>query len=403
MKIGFHKLPMPALQPVVQMFNKADLPVSSATGEEKGKRTNGILTKQAKIQFKSGQVLVLFIKDDGGVFQFRLNGKVLAIKNYRILDEALKEVIELVRLNERAYLKQKEVTALKNHRVTVPKLPTATLTIQVQIESYKNKLSELDAEADVIKQHHRDMDSILAEKRGRLTLLERQIASENERSKTLEAQLEEAKKTAVILSTRGKGIFESASTTDPVSISSLAGFGKSGPAQRFVIEIDGDFNEPAEYRGLIQAIEAAREIDRINLRINSNGGDTQSAQAFYSALLKTPARTKAIIINAYSSGSIVAMACDSIELTPFCSMMVGNVAGGTGGKLGDMAGYATFKAGYFSEWYGQLYAGFLTEGELKDVAKGQEFWMKEEQIRERLKNWKPIRDRIRRDGTVVAA
>ena len=128
-----------------------------------------------------------------------------------------------------------------------------------------------------------------------------------------------------------------------------------------------------------------------------------SAQAFYSALLKTKARTKAVIINAYSSGSIVAMSCDEIELTPFCSMMIHNASSGSGGKLGDMAGYANFKSDYFAEWYAQLYAGFLTEDELKDISKGQDFWLKEAQIRERLKNWQPIRARLQADGSVVEA
>lgn len=153
----------------------------------------------------------------------------------------------------------------------------------------------------------------------------------------------------------------------------------------------------------IQAIETARAIDRITLRINSNGGNPQAAQAIYAALLKTPAFTKAQIINAVSTGAIVAMSCDSIELTPFCSMMICNASSGSGGKLGDMAGYATFKSGYFAEWYAQLYAGFLTIDELKDIAKGQDFWLKEDQIRERLQNWKPIRERLQADGTLAAA
>lgn len=179
--------------------------------------------------------------------------------------------------------------------------------------------------------------------------------------------------------------------------------GGDGAPLKITIEIDGDFTEPATFRDRIQVIESAKAGEEINIRINSNGGNTHSAQAFYTALLKTKARTKAVIINAYSSGSIVAMSCDEIELTPFCSMMIHNASGGSGGKIGDMAGYATFKSDYFAEWYAQLYAGFLTEEELKDVAKGQDTWLKEAQIRERLQNWKPIRERLQADGSVAEA
>lgn len=180
--------------------------------------------------------------------------------------------------------------------------------------------------------------------------------------------------------------------TNPVRVI-IPGTDDIGPPRKIIIEIDENFNEPSSFRGIIQAIESGRAGDEITHNINSNGGDTQSAQAIYVALQKTEARTKAVIINAYSSGSIVAMACDEIETTPFCSMMIHNASSGAGGKLGDMAGYATFKNDYFAEWYGQLYAGFLTDEELKDVAKGQDIWLKESQITARLKNWTPIKQR----------
>lgn len=177
-----------------------------------------------------------------------------------------------------------------------------------------------------------------------------------------------------------------------------------GPPRKISIDIDDDFYGPAVFRSVIQAIDDARAQDAIVMKINSNGGDTQSAQAIYVALLKTPARTKAVVINAYSAGSIVAMACDEIEPTPFCTMMVHNASlcSGNGQRLRDLASKAAFLNDYFGEWFHELYAGFLTEEELADVAKGQELWLKEPQIRERLKTWEPIRQRVR-GGVVQAA
>lgn len=179
--------------------------------------------------------------------------------------------------------------------------------------------------------------------------------------------------------------------------------GDYGPPKKITIDIDDDFYGPTAFRAVIRAIEEARAGDGIEIKINSNGGDTQSAQAIYVALLKTPAKTKAIVINAYSAGSIVAMACDEIEPTPFCSMMIHNASTYGGGKLGDLAGKAAFLNDYFGEWFQQLYAGFLTDEELKDIIKGQDFWLKEPQIRERLKNWKPIRQRLQENGLVKVA
>lgn len=367
---------------IVQAFNKAGFTVSRVTGDPVPKRDSGILTKRSTILFQSGQKLEMRLNvNNGKIFQWRLNGMVLAVSNMLRLDTAVLEVINFVRHNELPYKARQAAAMLqKRERVVVPKMRVVTMTLEEQIEAHKDILAELDAEANEIKQHISVQESVNAEKREQLARLERQIAAENKREKTLEDQLGKAQ----------QGIFESASgeNSNPVMITPLPGT----TGQKIAIEIDGEFGEPAMFRDRLQAIESARPGDLVEIRLNSNGGNnTMAAQAFCAALLKTPARTKAVIINAYSSGSIVAMSCDEIELTPFCSMMIHNASSGVGGKMGDMAGYATFKQGYFTEWYAQLYAGFLTPEELQDVAKGQDIWLKEDQIRKRLKSWVPIR------------
>lgn len=187
---------------------------------------------------------------------------------------------------------------------------------------------------------------------------------------------------------------------DAIRVKPLGGRGQQAPHE-ITIDIDHDFNEPQTFRGIIQALENASPNDQVTLKINSPGGRTDSAQAIYVALLETEAKTKAKIINAASSGSIVAMACDEIETTPFCTMMIHNASGGARGKVSDMAAASAHHKSFFQEWYDQLYAGFLTAEEISDVVKGQEFWLKEKDIIERLKNWKPIRERLNSDNTVA--
>ena len=80
-----------------------------------------------------------------------------------------------------------------------------------------------------------------------------------------------------------------------------------GAPQDIIIDIDTEFDSPETFRGIIRAIEQARETDTIILKVNSHGGRTDSAQAVYVALLETRAKTIARIITAYSSGSIVTM------------------------------------------------------------------------------------------------
>lgn len=138
-----------------------------------------------------------------------------------------------------------------------------------------------------------------------------------------------------------------------------------GAPQDIIIDIDTEFDSPETFRGIIRAIEQARETDTIILKVNSHGGRTDSAQAVYVALLETRAKTIARIITAYSSGSIVTMACDEIQTTPHCTMMIHNASAGTWGKIGDMKAQTSFLEDHFKKWFGELYSGFLTpEGNL---------------------------------------
>lgn len=202
-----------------------------------------------------------------------------------------------------------------------------------------------------------------------------------------------------------QGILESAGQPQApgVAVRMPEGMMDGIPPREIVVDIDVPFEEPAVFRPIVQSIESARAGDKITVNLNTPGGRTDAAQALYVALLNTPAKTKARIINAASSGSIVAMACDEIEATPFCTMMIHNASGGVGGKVGDMMAATAYRDGYFREWFGQLYAGFLAPSEIQDVMKGQDIWLKDSEIKARLDNWKPIRERVKADGTIQPA
>lgn len=200
-----------------------------------------------------------------------------------------------------------------------------------------------------------------------------------------------------------EGVFESAtadislspsSTKAPTAAVRIMPSGlEYGSPQTITIDIDTDFDSPETFREIIRSIEQARAVDTLILKINSHGGRTDSAQAIYVALLETKAKTVAKIITAYSSGSIVAMACDEIRPTPHCTMMIHNASTGAWGKLGDMKAQSTFMENHFKKWFAELYSGFLTGEEIEDVFKGQDIWLREEEISERLKKWHPIREK----------
>jgi hypothetical protein len=181
------------LQPLIKVFETAGLSVARVSGDAKPKRLVGILTKTTTIIFESGQKLEMKLNYNyGNIYSWKLNGKILAIKNYKILDEAVKEVVAFVRENQPNYLKQKEITALKNQRVTIPKPRPVNTTVAEQIREQETNLANLSSETGVIKGHLRDMNLIIAQKQAALDDLTAKIAAENARSLTLEADLKKA-------------------------------------------------------------------------------------------------------------------------------------------------------------------------------------------------------------------
>ena len=166
-----------------------------------------------------------------------------------------------------------------------------------------------------------------------------------------------------------------------------------GGARDIVIDIDTQFFAPDGFREIIRTIEDAREVDTIILKINSPGGDTDSAKAIYVALLETKAKTVARIITAYSAGSIVAMACDEIQTTPHCSMMMHNASTFGYGKISELQAQSSFYENLFKNWFNELYQGFLSEAEVVDMLKGKDIYLTESDIKQRLPGWKPIRER----------
>jgi ATP-dependent protease ClpP protease subunit len=150
---------------------------------------------------------------------------------------------------------------------------------------------------------------------------------------------------------------------------------------------------PETIRAAVWALMTAKEGEVATIAVNSFGGQFETAQAVYVALLETKAKTRAKIVNAAGAASIVVMACDEILPTPFCTMMIHNASAGATGKVGDMAAASSHYRDHFQAWFTQLYDGFLTGDEVTDVAKGQEFYLKENDIKIRLKNWISIRER----------
>lgn len=197
--IDFNKFDKKGMKKVLDLFDKAALPVSDVEANNKATREAGYSIKQATITLESGQVLVLKIKAEGSLYQAKLNGKVLAIKNYIKPDSFMDEVVGYAKDNEPNYLKQKEKAALKQ-KVAVPTVKAVNATVSEQTQQFQAALDALKGQNESAQNELTALAPVVTEKKGTLDGLKTQIADANTVSVDLERRLENAQ----------QGIFESA-------------------------------------------------------------------------------------------------------------------------------------------------------------------------------------------------
>lgn len=157
------------------------------------------------------------------------------------------------------------------------------------------------------------------------------------------------------------------------------------------INIDETISDSNNYRKIFFTLGNATKNDSVIVEINSNGGLLSSMIQLYNSLLKTKATTTAEIYIAYSAASMIALACDIINVNKFSSMMIHSASWGNYGKLHEIHSSTNFYNKKIKDIFKQVYRGFLNSKEIDDVLKGKDLWLYEDEIKKHLKKWKPVR------------
>lgn len=161
-------------------------------------------------------------------------------------------------------------------------------------------------------------------------------------------------------------------------------------ATLYSVYLDEEMGEPKQYRKVYQSLEMATEIDAFNIHINTIGGQLDTTIQLIAAIKETKAYVNGICYNAQSAGSIVLLSCPNIIVKPFSSMMIHSVLYGGGfSTVSQHEQYAKFSKDTMKDLFEDVYSGFLTDTELKEVINGEkEIWLKDKEIVERLEKRK---------------
>ena len=166
------------------------------------------------------------------------------------------------------------------------------------------------------------------------------------------------------------------------------GFGyNSLQITRFTVNLDEDIKSPAYYRSVVAMLLNAGQHDHVDFNFNSNGGSAAGMITLMDAISKTAASTQANIIgDCASAASMLALSCDTCEVSEYGSMLCHTVKFGVGGKLPDVEAVVKATGDLSRRLLRETYEDFLSPSELELVLRGDELYLSAEEIRTRLEH-----------------
>lgn len=193
--IDFKNFNERGLKKVINAFEKQNLPIKTVGATNRPKRESGYQTKAVTFFFQSGQKLLLKAKANGSIFQVKLNNKAIPIKHVDDLDKAVKEVIVFVKRNEDKFLKQQK-KRLEKKKLPLPKLPTATTSAKKQLEAVAETLGTVKEENAELEGEVAGFKEGIERKTVNLAELRAKLEAENQKTETLQADLDALKEAA---------------------------------------------------------------------------------------------------------------------------------------------------------------------------------------------------------------
>ena len=142
-----------AVKRLVQAFTRAGAAVASSDIDPKTRRSSGVNYRQVLITFTDNQKVLLGVKTTGDIFEVRVNGAALAIKNQDDQVKAVGEIAKALdagRAKFQAKMARTKVALPKGIITAAPRmeqrLQEAETTLDAEIAAVKAKITDLRAE-----------------------------------------------------------------------------------------------------------------------------------------------------------------------------------------------------------------------------------------------------------------
>lgn len=142
--------------------------------------------------------------------------------------------------------------------------------------------------------------------------------------------------------------------------------------------------EPHEYNELCYTLENTK-AEEVRLIMNNGGGLMDTMSTIRNSILKCNALVTAVLSGSVASAAtMIALACDKIEVAPHTSWLTHYYSGGSAGKGNEIKAKHDFDEVEIPKMFKEIHKGFLTEEEIDRVIDGKDIWLNSEQIVERF-------------------
>ena len=150
----------------------------------------------------------------------------------------------------------------------------------------------------------------------------------------------------------------------------------------------GEITEVDDYFDLIDAMNYASPDDEFIIRIHSGGGLLGTADVIINAIQNTQARVHGHIESLCgSAATIIFLNCHSYSISPRSEFFVHTASSGTIGKEHENYASIMFDRKRVHKMIRDAYEGLLTDQEIDNVLKGQDYYFDAEELGERLESY----------------
>ena len=150
----------------------------------------------------------------------------------------------------------------------------------------------------------------------------------------------------------------------------------------------GEITEVDDYFDLIDALNYASPDDEFVIRIHSGGGLLGTADVIINAIQNTQARVHGHIESLCgSAATIIFLNCHSYSISPRSEFFVHTASSGTIGKEHENYASIMFDRKRVHKMVRDAYEGLLTDQEIENVLKGQDYYFDADELGERLENF----------------